>query len=360
MPDNLYKRNGIYYARIQVAGRDKRRSLQTGNLAEAKARLKMYLKAQSAYHGTVRMKFEDVTGAFLDDAQTTLKPKTHTRYKSSIFMLSDTFAGKWWDAITTESLLAYIAERKAAGAKIPTIKRDLTALSQAAEYAIEQQWAGTNPVTAIPKRPLRYKTPTFKRPSARSVELGISCAHGNIRPLAGFLRATGMRLEEAVTLERNQIDRRRRVATLTETKNGSARTVSLNDAAIEILKVQSIATDLVFPAIDRVTGEARPYKQASTNWQMAQQRAITSAAKQGWTFERFRLHDLRHIFAIDYLANGGNIYLLQQQLGHGSIRQTEWYLQFLSPDEQIAAKFGSAQKPSHAQRFPLAGGDENG
>lgn len=359
MPENLYKRNGVYYARVQVAGRDKRRSLQTGNLAEAKARLKMYLAAQSAYHGTIRMKFEDVVDAFLEDAETTLKPKTHKRYKSSLYTLADTFAGKWWDSITTDALLAYIADRKRV-AKIPTIKRDLTALSQAAEYAIERQWAGTNPVTAIPKRPLRYKTPTFKRPSERSITLGIECAHGNLKPLARFLRATGMRLEEAATLERGQIDRRRRIATLTETKNGSARTVTLNDDALEILKVQPIGTDLIFPAIDRVTGEARPYKQASTNWQEAQKRAIAKAEKQGWTFERFRLHDLRHIYAIDYLANGGNIYLLQKQLGHGSIRQTEWYLQFLSPDEQIAAKFGSAQKPAHPQRFTLAEGAENG
>lgn len=359
MSDNLYKRNGIWYARVQVAGRDRRKSLQTANRAEAKKRLDMFLEQQSPYHGTVRMKFEDVTAEYLADAETTLKPATHTRYKSSILTMAETFAGRWWDSITTDTLLAYISERKKV-AKIPTIKRDLTALSQAAEYAIERQWAGTNPVTAIPKRPLRYKTPTFKRPSARSVALGIECAHGNLKPLARFLLATGMRLAEGVTLERDQITIRRKTATLTETKNGSARTVTLNDAAIEILKVQALFTKLVFPAIDRETGEKRPYKQASTNWQDAQKRAILKAKEQGWTFERFRLHDLRHVYAIDYLANGGNIYLLQQQLGHGSIRQTEWYLQFLSPEEQVAAKFGSAQKPAHPQRFTLAGGEENG
>jgi len=255
--------------------------------------------------------------------------------------------------------LAYISERKKV-AKIPTIKRDLTALSQAAEYAIERQWSGTNPVTQIPKRPLRYKTPTFKRPSARALALGIDCTYGNLKPLARFLLATGMRLEEAATIERTQIDRQRKTATLSETKNGTTRTVSLNDAALEILKVQALFTDLVFPAIDRVTGERRPYRQASTNWQEAQKRAILKAEAQGWAFERFRLHDLRHIFAIDYLANGGNLYLLQQQLGHGSIRQTEWYLQFLSPQEQVAVKFGPSQIPSHPQRFTALGSAENG
>ncbi len=319
----------------------------------------MFLAQQSPYHGTVRMKFEDVTGDYLLDAQTTLKPATHTRYTSSLMTLGETFAGKWWDSITTDALLAYIAERKKV-AKIPTIKRDLTALSQAAEYAIERQWAGTNPVTAIPKRPMRYKTPTFKRPSARSLALGIECAHGNLKPLARFLLATGMRLNEAVTLTRKQIDRNRATATLETTKNSTTRTIGLNADAFSILKVQPIGTDLIFPAIDRETGEARPYKQASTNWQEAQKRAIAKALEQGWTFERYRLHDLRHIYAIDYLANGGNIYLLQQQLGHGSIRQTEWYLQFLSPEEQVSAKFGSAQKPAHPQRFTLAEGKENG
>lgn len=359
MPDNLYKRNGIWYARIQVAGIDRRKSLQTANRSEAKKRLDMFLAQQSPYHGTVRMKFEEVTGDFLLDAKFTLKPSTHTRYTSSLLTLGDSFSGKWWDAITTDALLAYISERKKV-AKIPTIKRDLTALSQAAEYAIERQWAVTNPVTGIPKRPLRYKTPTFKRPSARSLAMGIDCAYGNVKPLARFLLATGMRLDEAVTLERGQINMQRRIATLSETKNGSTRTVALNDTAMEVLKVQSLFTDLIFPAIDRVTREARPYKQASTNWQEAQRRAIKVAKEQGWTFERYRLHDLRHIYAIDYLANGGNIYLLQQQLGHGSIRQTEQYLQFLSPEEQVAAKFGSAQMSAHPQRFSLAGVEENG
>jgi integrase/recombinase XerD len=225
---------------------------------------------------------------------------------------------------------------------------------------INRQWHGTNPVTLIPKRPLRYKTPPFKRPSARSLALGIECAHGNLKPLSRFLLATGMRLNEATTIARTQIDRQRKTATLLVTKSGTPRTVSLNDAALEILKVQSLTSNLVFPAIDRVTGERRPYKQASTNWQEAQKRATLQADAEGWTFERFRLHDLRHIFAIDYLANGGNIYLLQQQLGHGSIRQTEWYLQFLSPDEQMNSKFGTAQMSAHPQRFTTLGSAENG
>jgi integrase/recombinase XerD len=362
MPNNLYQRDGIWYARIQVRGKDRRKSLQTGNRREAEARLKAYLAKQSPYHGTVRKRFEDVTAEYLDDAETTLKPKTHKRYQTSILKLAEVFAGRWWDAITKDAIIDYIAERKRDGIKIPTIKRDLTALSQAAEYAIERGWSGTNPVTQIPKRPLRYKTPVFKRPSARSVKFALDNAYGNIQPLARFLLATGMRLEEATTLERGQIDKRRRVATLTETKNGHARAVSLSDEALAILKAQPayMESELVFPAIDRSTGEARPYKQASTNWGEGQRKCVKKAAETKWSFERFRLHDLRHIYAIDYLAHGGNIYLLQQQLGHSSIRQTEEYLQYLSPEEQVRAKLTPAQKPDHPRRFTVADGGING
>lgn len=312
----------------------------------------MFMESVSPYKSTIRRRFEDVTGEYLASAKSTLKPATHRRYKSSILKLAETFAGQWWDAITKETLLEYIDERKDEGVKIATIKRDLTALSQAADFAVERAWAGTNPVTQLPKRPLRYKAPVFRRPSQRSVDLGIECCHGNLRPLARFLLATGMRLMEGASLTRAQIDKHRKVATLTATKNGRARTVSLNSTALGIIEGQE--GDILFPAIDRVTGEARVYKQASTNWATAQARAVEKAKKQGWRFERFRLHDLRHMFAIDYLANGGNIYQLQIELGHGSVKQTEWYLQFLSPDEQMGAKFAPSQKGAQAKRFSVA------
>ena len=43
---------------------------------------------------------------------------------------------------------------------------------------------------------------------------------------------------------------------------------------------------------------------------------------------RFRCHDLRHKFAIDYLKNGGDIYKLKQILGHSSVKTTEMYLAY--------------------------------
>jgi integrase/recombinase XerD len=42
-------------------------------------------------------------------------------------------------------------------------------------------------------------------------------------------------------------------------------------------------------------------------------------------------------------------------LGHSSVKTTEMYLKYLTPDEARSAKSASAQNPAHLQRF---GADE--
>ncbi len=55
-------------------------------------------------------------------------------------------------------------------------------------------------------------------------------------------------------------------------------------------------------------------------------------------FQPFRFHDLRHRHAVDWLKSGRSIYDLQQRLGHGSIKTTEIYLGYLTPNERRVAK----------------------
>jgi integrase len=52
---------------------------------------------------------------------------------------------------------------------------------------------------------------------------------------------------------------------------------------------------------------------------------------------RFKFHDPRHLHAVEWLQSGRSIYDLQQRLGHASIKTTEMYLQFLTPEEKRKA-----------------------
>ena len=361
MPSNLYRRGSVWYARIQVAGKDIRQSLQTTDRRAAERELKVRLADLSTYHGASERTFDSIMADFLLDAETRLKPKTVKRYASSMLMLTDVFGGWPFHSITKQAVVAYVDRRKSEGTSIPTIKRDLTVLSQAAEWAMERGEAGTNPVALLSKRSLRHKRAVFRRPTPQSEAATIGAAYGNLKALAHFLRATGMRLDEGVHLTWHDVDAPRSVAMLPDTKNGRLRTIDLSQEALAVLKGQPRRSDtgLVFPAIDRLTGKAAPYKQASTNWQEAKARAKATAAKEGRSYTPLSLHALRHLYAIDYLAAGGDLYMLQQQLGHGSIRQTEEYLQHLSPAEARRAKHGPSQIPAHPRRFTVVEGGEN-
>ncbi len=89
----------------------------------------------------------------------------------------------------------------------------------------------------------------------------------------------------------------------------------------------------------------------------AEAKEIAAAAKRGRklepTFRRFRFHDLRHRFAVDYLRSGrGSLYDLQQEMGHTSIKVTEGYLVFLTAEEKAQAKDGPARNTAQVHRFP--------
>jgi integrase len=68
--------------------------------------------------------------------------------------------------------------------------------------------------------------------------------------------------------------------------------------------------------------------------------AREKAAKR--PFRRFRVHDLRHGFAIRALRCGMDIYSLSRHLAHTSVKTTEIYLAHPTGDEQGSVRFAQA------------------
>lgn len=110
---------------------------------------------------------------------------------------------------------------------------------------------------------------------------------------------TGTRAGEIRALRRSQVNLQKRVVTLTETKNGSARTVPVSNAAVAVLRtalanpIRPIDTDLVFfdePGRDKVR---RPYE--FRPWH----RTLAAIGIEG-----LRFHDLRHE-AVSRLVEAG-------------------------------------------------------
>jgi integrase/recombinase XerD len=293
---------------------------------------------RSPYHGTTRQSWDEVALAWSEAALPSKTDKTRRRYLQSLEQLRLHLTGKHWDEVDKRAVQAFVTFRKSQGVTTATIRRDLTVLSGIAKHAQDEEWSTVNPVELIGRRNLKSKTPPFVRPPAADVEAIMAQCYGAFVNLARFYRATGLRMDEGRLLAWPQTDLQRRQLRLDVTKNRTVRTVSLSDEALALLRAQprSITTDAVF-----FSQNGGAYLRATEMWSEAVRRAQKQAQDSGRALVRCTLHGLRHLYAIEYLERGGNLYLLQLQLGHGSIRQTEWYLQFLTPEAQLASKLGA-------------------
>lgn len=134
---------------------------------------------------------------------------------------------------------------------------------------------------------------------------------------------TGMRWGEQFSLTWNQVDLKRRIIRLTETKNGSARNVPLNSIALDALRKQQ--TLVPRKPADRVFPEAGDYCRF---WF---EPAIKDAQVTDYTW-----HNNRHTFCSWLAMAGVSIKEIQTLAGHKTITMAARYAH-LSPDAAASA-----------------------
>ncbi|MCK5018842.1 MAG: site-specific integrase, partial [Candidatus Peribacteraceae bacterium] len=57
--------------------------------------------------------------------------------------------------------------------------------------------------------------------------------------------------------------------------------------------------------------------------------------KEAGIIRKFRNHDLRHTYAMEYLMKGGDVRDLQKDLGHTSLDVTMRYIELLDDDARM-------------------------
>ena len=108
-------------------------------------------------------------------------------------------------------------------------------------------------------------------------------------------------------------------------KGNKRRVISLSDAARKFIAGLPRDGELIFPSSG---GDA---------W-VSPSSAFGRTRRDGKPAVRFRFHDLRHLFAVEALRGGMGIYRLSQHLGHTSVKTTEIYLSFLTPEQAENAR----------------------
>ena len=128
---------------------------------------------------------------------------------------------------------------------------------------------------------------------------------------------TGIRADEALSLNRGAIDLENLLVTIT----GKGRKQRKVPITLELRKVvfrwlSKHSHSLVFPTRD---GAKQIQRNALRDFKMLGKRL-------GLTGVRVSFHTLRHTFAVSYLRRGGNLFYLSRILGHSDISTTQVYL----------------------------------
>lgn len=337
--DNLYERNGVWYARIQVRGKDIRRSLRTASKVEARRRLAVIIDQVAHFrsYGEARHTWKEAVVEWANSAPE-ISAGTMKRYLVSLGQLRGILDSLTVDEITARTI-AQIGRRP--GASNATRRRDITAVSVVLRWCCAQDWREDNPAASWDRSVIKERRDPIALPSAADIDAVVAAAPGNFARMVRFAQYTGMRQEECASLERSQIDHGRSAINLTRTKTNRSRAVPIDDRAAGTLAgtPPKLGCPFVF-----WHGAGDRYLNVSSRFAaiVAKAREHARREKQAPP-QRFRFHDLRHWHAVDYLRRGGSIYTLQQILGHSSIKTTELYLAYLTPAEQQVSKDGSAQ-----------------
>jgi len=213
-----------------------------------------------------------------------------------------------------------------------SVRLELALLSNLYTVAIREWGIGLiyNPVMNI-----RKPTPAPARNRRLGVEEEsrlIEAAEKHSNPMFAWIVKlalyTAMRAGEIVSLERNQVDIKKRVIHLPKTKNGEARNVPLTKAAIETIKqalenpIRPLDTNLIFFGEPGKDKKRRPYVWEKTWNELVKREGLTD----------LHFHDLRHE-AVSRLVEAG---LSDQKVaaisGHKTMQMLKRYTHLRAED----------------------------
>jgi integrase len=167
--------------------------------------------------------------------------------------------------------------------------------------------------------------------------------------LFGLLVSTGMRVNEALSLDRPDVDLDHGILYIRRTKFGKSRYVPVHPSTVDALKEYAEARDRIFPAPLAPAFLISEQGRRITEWmarytfaKLSQQVGLRAPAQGHGRGPR--LHDLRHRFAACTLIRWYRAGLdverelpkLATYLGHVHVNDTYWYLEAVPELLQLA------------------------
>jgi integrase/recombinase XerD len=273
-----------------------------------------------------RSQADPAVEGFLALSAARLAPRTVDAYRRDLAHLADWLGGSPADA-TADQLAAYLARLRADGLAATTIGRRAAAIRSFFRHQVLLGARTDNPAADLDLPRRRRALP--RTLSAAEAERLIEAATGTTprtlrdRALVELLYGAGLRVSEAVTLDRQSVDLENRLVRCIG-KGSKERIVPIGREAAEALR--------------RYLARGRPHLDRRHRPELflnAQGGALTRAGaflilrklaeKAGLEPERIHPHLLRHSFATHLLEGGADLRSVQEMLGHADLATTELY-----------------------------------
>jgi len=267
------------------------------------------------------------------------------------------------ESITVETAIAW--------AQLPDLHPSSNVWAQRMTVArgFARHLAGIDPRTQVPPvgiLPYRKHRRVPYLYSSADIAALMSQAHRTIpsplraatfETLIGFLAASGVRIGEAIRLDRSDLRWDEGLAIVRESKFGKSRALPLRASTVDALADYARKRDCLLRSPRATTffvsnnGKQLRYADVLDMFH----KLLSQAGVGANSSIRPRLHDLRHTFAvstlIDWYSNGDNVYprlpWLATYLGHSDPHCTYWYLS-ASP-ELLALAVGRLEVLGEAQ-----------
>ena len=329
---SVYKRGGVWWVRFQWRGEEIRRSARTTAKGEAR---KYLAELQAQYRrldvgGTPRVPFPDAAVAYIEEHVSKKKLSTIASYQNCLKTLLKTFATSYIDEIS-RSRIAQFEAAQSKRVSASTLKHYRAVLSGLFQVAMRHEWVKTNPCRTLD--PIEVNNSRHRFLTDKEWQVLRDALPEPLQSIAELSILRGMRLGEVLGLEWRDISFVTDLITIRDTKAGKPRVIPLEGGGPVVRRFSGRGAGLIFRTS---TGAGMRVDDVS-------RRVNRYAVKAG--IADFTFHDLRHTFASWYVQRGGDMYRLQQILGHKGPTMTQRYAHLRVEDLREAA-----QKPAHDAR----------